>query len=65
MPRSGGIRKRGGGGGKGRGGLFKALTIGEDVRMAVNLKLKDFRNNDEEKGATIDPRNRRNAKPSL
>ena len=31
-------------------GLMKELTIDEDVRIAVNLKLKDFRNNEEEKG---------------
>ena len=34
-------------------GLYKELTIDEDVRIAVNLKLKDFRNNEEEKGRSL------------
>jgi hypothetical protein len=34
-------------------GFYKELTIGEDVRMAVNLKLQDFRNNEDEKGKRV------------
>ena len=31
-------------------GFTKEIKIGEEVRIAVNLKLEHFRNNDDEKG---------------
>jgi len=38
-------------GGRDRGGLFRPLkNVGEDVRLALQLKLNDFRVNEDEKG---------------
>ena len=45
----GGEGRRGGGGrGGGRGGGFGNTTIGEELRIAVNLALKNFRQKEEE-----------------
>merc|ERR1719209_2340816 len=46
--RRGDGEKRGGGGGRGRGGGFGNTTIGEELRIAVNLALKNFRQKEEE-----------------
>ena len=46
----GGGEKRGVGRGRGRGGGFNApIAVSEDFRMAVNLRLQDFRNREDEK----------------
>ncbi len=31
-------------------GFYKQLNLGEDYRIAVTLKLQDFRKNEDEKG---------------
>ena len=46
--RRGDGERRGGGGGRGRGGGFGNTTIGEELRIAVNLALKNFRQKEEE-----------------
>ena len=49
--RGGGRREEGqrrGGGGRSRGGGFGNTTIGEELRIAVNLALKNFRQKEEE-----------------
>ena len=43
-----GGERRGGGGGRARGGGFGNTTIGEELRIAVNLALKNFRQKEEE-----------------
>ena len=43
-----GGERRGGGGGRSRGGGFGNTTIGEELRIAVNLALKNFRQKEEE-----------------
>ena len=49
-PRGGGGKRAGGGRGRGRGGGFNApIAVSEDFRMAVNLRLQDFRNREDEK----------------
>ena len=46
----GGGKRAGGGRGRGRGGGFNApIAVSEDFRMAVNLRLQDFRNREDEK----------------
>ena len=48
--RGGGGEKRVAGRGRGRGGGFNApIAVSEDFRMAVNLRLQDFRHRDDEK----------------
>ena len=38
---------------KKRKGFYKELNLGEDYRIAVHLKLQDFRKNEDEKGADV------------
>ena len=51
-------RRRGGGGAGGRGGgrgngNFGQIIIGEELKIAVNLALKNFRENSEETELTL------------
>ncbi len=34
-------------------GFYKQLNLGEDYRIAVTLKLQDFRKNEDEKGGVL------------